>query len=111
MDILRSIKRNAPKLSDISQERIHDETNKCLLSNGPYKAFRLLQILGLMKYVFPSLVGADLSHMKLLPKLQKNLGLRLIATLASVKPNIIQSEMSNLRYSSDIIRIVVMTVR
>lgn len=107
MFMLRSIKKNAHQLTNISRERIHDEVNKMLLTDFPYKAFRLLQILGLMKYVFPSLASVDLSHMKLLPKLKKNIALRLIAALKPVKPNTIQTEMVNLKYSTDVIRIVV----
>jgi len=110
MFMLRSIKRNAAQLTNISKERIHDETNKMLLTDYPFKAFRILQILGLMKYVFPSLDGVDLTHMKDEITLKKDLTLRLIATLKNIPPSRIQSEMSNLRYSADIIKSVVMSV-
>lgn len=110
MFMIRSIKKNASALTNISRERIHDEINKMLLTDYPYKAFRLLQILGLMKYCFPSLVSTDLNHMKPIKDLKKNLPLRLVATLKEVNPSIIQSEMSSLKYSSDIIRNVVMVV-
>lgn len=110
MDILRSIKKNAPQLTNISKERIHDEINKCLLSDFPFKAFRLLQLLGLMRYTFPSLEGADLSHMKKMNELQKDLPLRLVAALKNVPPEEIQREMSTLRYTSDNIRLVQMVV-
>jgi len=110
MFMIRSIKKNASQLTNISKERIHDETNKMVLTDYPFKAFRLLQILGLMKYVFPSLSSADLSHMKLMPKLKKDLPLRLAATLIHVPETKIQSEMSNLKYSVDNTKAVVMTV-
>lgn len=110
MFMIRSIKKNAAALSNISRERIHDEVNKMLLTDYPFKAFRLLQILGLMKYCFPSLTNADLTHMKQVKDLKKNLALRLIATLKGVNPTTIQSEMSSLKYSTDIIRNVVMVV-
>jgi tRNA nucleotidyltransferase/poly(A) polymerase len=107
MFMLRSIKKNAHQLSNISRERIHDETNKMLLTDYPYKAFRLLQILGLMKYVFPSLQNSDLSHMKDLAKLKKNLALRLIGALKPINPDTVRTEMLSLRYSTDVIRAVV----
>ena len=110
MFMIRSIKKNASALTNISHERIHDEVNKMLLTDYPFKAFRLLQILGLMQYCFPSLTNADLTHMKQMKDLKKNLALRLVAALKGVNPTTIQSEMSNLKYSSDIIRNVVMVV-
>jgi tRNA nucleotidyltransferase/poly(A) polymerase len=110
MFMIRSIKKNARNLLTISKERIHDETNKMLLTDFPFKAFRLLQLLGLMQYVFPSLVQSDLLQMKQTAKLKKDLNLRLISALVQVPPSRIQSEMSALRYSLDKIRAVMMTV-
>jgi tRNA nucleotidyltransferase/poly(A) polymerase len=110
MFMIRSIKKNASQLTTISKERIHDETNKMLLTNYPFKAFRLMQLLGLMKYVFPSLVNSDLAQMKLSTKLKPDLNLRLISAMVDVPPSRVQSEMSSLRYSSDKIREVVMVV-
>ena len=111
MDILRSIKKNAPQLVNISKERIHDEVNKCLVSSYPYKAFRLLQILKLMRHVFPSLESSNLKHMQSMEKLEPNLIIRLIATLRPVNPDSVQKEMSNLRYSADTIKAVIGTLR
>jgi tRNA nucleotidyltransferase/poly(A) polymerase len=110
MFMLRSIKKNAHQLTNISKERIHDELNKMLLTDFPFKAFRLLQILGLMKYTFPSLEGQNLEHMKPIPELPKHLQLRLIATLKNVPPTKVQSEMSSLRYNLDNIKTVVMVI-
>lgn len=53
--MLRSLKKNAKKLEFISSERIQEELNKMLLTSNPDKAIRLLQILGLSKYIFPEL--------------------------------------------------------
>jgi len=110
MFMIRSIKKNASQLTNISKERIHDEVNKMLLTDYPFKAFRLLQILGLMKYTFPSLTNSDLSYMKQMDRLQKDLSLRLIGALRHVPPAEIRSEMSNLRYSADVIKAVVISV-
>lgn len=110
MFMIRSIKKNASQLSNISKERIHDEVNKMLLTNYPYKAFRMLQIFGLMKYVFPSLQGADIEHMKQMKSLIPNIILRLVATLKSIAPNKVQSEMSTLRYSYDTTKAVTETL-
>ena len=110
MDILRSIKKMAKELKTISKERIHDEVNKMILTDFPYKAFRLMQLLGIMQYVFPSLIQSDLSQMKLTSKLKKDLNLRLISVFVHVPPSKVQSELTALRYSIDKIRKVVSVV-
>ena len=107
MFMIRAIKKHADHLTNISKERIHDETNKMLLTEFPFKAFRLLQILGLMKYVFPSLQSADLNYMKPMRGLKSDLILRLIATFSKSNPVTVQKEMSNLRYSLDSIKSVI----
>lgn len=53
--MIRSLKRNAKLLDNISKERIQEELDKMLLTDNPDKAIRLLQILGLSKYIFPEL--------------------------------------------------------
>jgi tRNA nucleotidyltransferase/poly(A) polymerase len=53
--MIRSLKKNAKKLQNISSERIREELDKMLLTKTPDKAIRLLQILGLSKYIFPEL--------------------------------------------------------
>ncbi len=111
MFMIRAIKKHAPQLSNISKERIHDETNKMLLTNYPFKAFRLLQILGLMKYVFPSLQGADLEYMKKMKDLKGDIVLRLVAAHHQNNPDKVRLEMNNLRYSSDKINSVIKTLK
>ncbi len=110
MFMIRSIKKNASQLSNISRERIHDETNKMLLTSYPFKAFRMLQIFGLMKYVFPSLQGIDLDYMKQMKGLKPDLVLRLVAALKPVSPSKVQAEMSSLRYGLDTIKAVTNTL-
>lgn len=110
MFMIRAIKKNASQLTNISKERIHDETNKMVLTNYPFKAFRLLQILGLMKYVFPSLQSADLEHMKKMKNCIPDLTVRLVAALQHVNPSKVQSEMTNLRYSLDVTKPVTATL-
>jgi poly(A) polymerase len=53
--MIRSLKRNAKKLDNISSERIQEELNKMMLTDYPDKAIRLLQITKLSKYIFPEL--------------------------------------------------------
>ena len=53
--MMRSLKKNAKKLEYISKERVQEELNKMLLTDNPDKAIKLLQILGLSKYIFPEL--------------------------------------------------------
>jgi putative nucleotidyltransferase with HDIG domain len=55
MFMIRSLKKNAKLLENISKERIQEELDKMLLTDNPDKAIRLLQILGLSKYIFPEL--------------------------------------------------------
>ena len=111
MFMIRAIKKHAPQLLNISKERIHDETNKMLLTNYPFKAFRLLQILGLMKYVFPSLQGKDLEYMKKVKDMPPDLVVRLVAVHSLNKPDTIRAEMNNLRYSLAVTNLVVDTVK
>lgn len=59
---LKSIARNASRISIISQERITDELNKIILSPVPSVGFDLLYTTGLLKIIFPpmvDLVGAE----------------------------------------------------
>lgn len=53
--MIKSIKKNAKKISYISFERINDELSKMLLTDNPDKAIRLIQFTGLSKYIFPEL--------------------------------------------------------
>lgn len=52
-----SIKRNAHRLSIISQERITDELNKIILSDNSTKGFKLLFNTGLLQEFFPEMVA------------------------------------------------------
>lgn len=59
-ETIESIKRNAPKLSKISSERITSELDKMLTTSKPELALRTLQQLGLLKFVMPeaeSMIG------------------------------------------------------
>lgn len=110
MFMIRAIKKNSAQLTNISKERIHDEVNKMLLTNYPFKAFRMLQIFGLMQYVFPSLQKTNIDYMKQMKGLRPDLVIRLVAALNPITPNKVQSEMSGLRYSLDIIKSVTNTL-
>jgi tRNA nucleotidyltransferase/poly(A) polymerase len=110
MFMIRAIKKNAAQLTNISKERIHDEVNKMLLTNYPFKAFRMLQIFGLMQYVFPSLQNTNIYYMKQMKGLIPDLAIRLVAALNPITTNKVQAEMSGLRYSSDIIKSVTNTL-
>lgn len=50
-----SIKRNAPRIEIVSQERVVTELNKIIMSNQPSKGFLLLERSGLLKTIFPEL--------------------------------------------------------
>lgn len=50
-----SMKKNADRMSIITQERITDEFNKMMMSNDPARAICMLRFVGVMKYVLPEL--------------------------------------------------------
>ena len=56
--MLRSMKKNAAQLENISFERIRDELSKMLVTSSPEKALRLLKITGLLNYVIPEFKDA-----------------------------------------------------
>ncbi len=54
-DTLASIKKNAERISIISQERITDELNKIILARTPSIGFILLEETGLLKRILPEM--------------------------------------------------------
>jgi len=58
MFMLKGLKRNAPQLKNISNERIRDELDKMLMTGSPAKAIKLMKVVGLLPYVIPELVPA-----------------------------------------------------
>jgi poly(A) polymerase len=55
LSMIKSLRRNAAQLANISHERIQDELNKMLVTAHPAKALRLLQLTGLLDYALPEL--------------------------------------------------------
>ena len=51
-----AIVQNAENLSYISKERIRNEVNSILLSDYPKRGLKMISNLGLLKYIFPSLI-------------------------------------------------------
>jgi len=58
MFMLRSLKKNAAQLKNISQERVRDELNKMLVTGHPDKAIKMLKVTGLLPFVIPELIPA-----------------------------------------------------
>ncbi len=56
-DTFDSIKKIAPRIKIISQERITDELNKIILSSKPSVGFKLLFDAGLLHHIFPQMVA------------------------------------------------------
>lgn len=52
-----SIKKQAHRLEILSQERITDELNKIMMAPQPSIGFKLLEELGLLKYILPELLA------------------------------------------------------
>lgn len=55
MFMIKAIKKNANQINNISQERIHDELNKMLVTKNAKQAMKIMKITNLMKHVFPEL--------------------------------------------------------
>lgn len=55
--LIQALKKNAPKLKNISKERIQDELNKMLLTDYPDKAIKLMTYTGLMNDVIPEFMA------------------------------------------------------
>lgn len=55
MFMIRSMKKNASQLKNISKERIRDELDKMLVTSRPVQAMKIMKVTGLMKYVFPEM--------------------------------------------------------
>ena len=53
----KSIKRNASRLEIITRERINDELSKIIRTAKPSVGFKLLDMAGLLPYVFPELLA------------------------------------------------------
>jgi tRNA nucleotidyltransferase (CCA-adding enzyme) len=58
MFMIRSLKRNAAQLQNISAERIRDELDKTLVTGSPDRAIKLLRITGLLNYIIPEFKSA-----------------------------------------------------
>lgn len=63
-DTFRSIRDNAPRMEIITRERINDELSKIMKSPKPSVGWRLFDMAGLLKYVFPSLIPLKGVEMK-----------------------------------------------
>lgn len=103
-DIIKSIKKNAHKLENISSERIQEELNKMLITNSPEKAIKLLKVVDLLKYVIPEMNKAvgmkqNVHHTKdvfghtldVLKKTKPKLVQRLIALMHDIGKTVTQS--------------------
>lgn len=87
MFMLRGLKKNAPQLQNISQERIRDELDKMLMTGYPDRAVKLLRITGLLKYVIPELLPAV--KMKQNRHHEEKVFDHIMSVLSKTKPNII----------------------
>jgi poly(A) polymerase len=63
-ETFEAIKRNASRMEIITRERINDELSKIMRSPRPSVGWRLLDMAGLLEYVFPSLVALKGVEMK-----------------------------------------------
>ena len=59
LNVIKSIKKAAPTLDNISIERINDEIGKILLLKNPSKAFKLFKITGILEIIMPELKALD----------------------------------------------------
>ena len=109
MFMLRSIRKNASSLKDISRERVHDEVNKMLLTDQPGKSMRLIKALKLAPYVFPAIDRVTDAAIANIGEKPKDISQRL-AALFQTLPNASQiaaNELRNTKYETNIIQSVV----
>ena len=108
MFMLRSIRKNAASLKNISRERIHDEVNKMLLTNNAGKAMRLLKVLKLAPFVFPSIDRLSDTDLAGIDKRPKDLSIRLAALFYPLQnaSAVAESELRNTKYDTDTIQLV-----
>lgn len=87
LNIIKSIKKNASRLENISAERIQEELNKMLLTSNPEKAIKLLKITDLLQYVIPELKQA----IKMTQNKHHNERVfdHILSVLSKTKPNLV----------------------
>lgn len=56
-DTFKAIQKNADRINIVSKERINDELHKIILSPIPSLGFKLLEVSGLLKIIFPEFVA------------------------------------------------------
>lgn len=66
-ETFEAIKRNSDRIKIVSRERINEELNKIILASKPSIGIKLLEVAGLLEYIFPLLVN--------LKGIEKNSGL------------------------------------
>jgi len=105
MNILRSMRRNAAKLGEISRERVKDEVDKMLLTNNAGKAMRLLKALKLAPFVFPSIDKISDADLVGIGKRPKDLSIRLAALFYPLQNAgaVAEVELRNTKYDTDTI--------
>lgn len=108
MFMIRSIRKNASALANISRERVHDEVNKMLLTAQPGKSMRLIKALKLAPYVFPSIDKISNEDLALIGNKPKDLALRLAALFAPLQnaDKIAGSELRKTKYDTSTVQSV-----
>lgn len=108
IDILRSIRRNSAKLGEISRERVQAEVDKMLMTGHAGKALRLIKILKLAPYVFPSIDAVTDECLIDVDRRPVDLPLRLAAVFYSLPRagEVAEKELRNTKYDTATIQMV-----
>jgi len=98
-----SMKKNAGRLEIVSPERIRDEVNKMIECQTVQQAFKMLDGLGLLEFIFPGIKKEKISYSFFKEILKED---KIVLTLAFLLSDNAKSEriLINLKYSKDFIK-------
>jgi len=103
---LEAMQNNIDTLLKVSKERIKDELCKILMTDNPYYGINILQKLGILKNIIPSLIpNRPSTHF--LPSLDfciKNLETRVACLFANVMVNTAKEDLISLKFSNSEIK-------
>lgn len=108
LNIVKSLKRNADQIVNISGERVQDELNKILKTDNAGKAFKLLRQSGLAKYIFPDLNITD-EKLKMIQSARSPI-VKLSLLFNDVYKEDIERSLKKLKYPNEIVSAVSNTV-
>lgn len=108
LNIVKSLKRNADQITNISGERVQDELSKILKTDNAGKAFKLLRQSGLAKFIFPDLNITD-DKLRMIQS-SRSPTVKLAILYNDVYKEDIERSLKKLKYPNEIVSAVSNTV-